>query len=39
MQNITKENNSVNNVGGVMDLIFCMPSDDDLYSYHVSKIA
>ena len=35
----TKENNSVNNVGGVMDLIFCMPSDDVLYSYHVKQIA
>ena len=28
MQNTTKEHNSVNNAGGGMDLLYCMPFDD-----------
>ena len=28
MQNTKKEHKSVNNVDGVMDLVFCMSSDD-----------
>ena len=37
MQNITKEPNSVNNVGGVMGFVFCIPYDDGLYLYQVSQ--
>ena len=36
MQNTTKEQNSVNNVSGVMDLVLCMSSDDVLYLYQGS---
>ena len=36
MQNTTKEHNSVN-LGGVMDLVFCMSPDDVLYLYQVSE--
>ena len=37
MLNTTKEHNAVNNLDGVMKLVFCMPSNDLLYSYQVSQ--
>ena len=37
MQNTTKEHNSVNNVEGVMGLVFCTSSNDVLYLYQVSQ--
>ena len=33
---VSKGNNSVNNVGGVMVSFLCTPSDDPLYLYKVS---
>ena len=37
MQNTTKEHTSVNNVGGVMDLVICMSSDDVLYLHQAPQ--
>ena len=37
MQNTTKEHDSVNNIGGIMDLVFSMSSDDVIYLYQVSQ--
>ena len=36
MGKISKGQNSIKNVGGVMVLVFCTSSDDGLYLYKVS---
>ena len=38
-QNTTKEHNLVNNVDRVMNLVFCMSSDDVLYLYQDKNIS
>ena len=36
IRKISKDHNSVKNVGGVSDLVLCTLSDDGLYLYQVS---
>ena len=36
IRKILKGHNSINNIGGVLVLVLCTSSDDDLYLYQVS---